>query len=206
MAYQSIQAEGTRMPIQSYTRNVPLPPLTASDGSRNGRDGRATTKVKLVKLIAHKGAEIAPELAMQGSPCIPVVVPDSLGGDAFRESKGSRKNARVMRIADVGKHIPQATDGTVIGYAAYITFHSSKETRAAGVPMMIGNCNAAFCEPIAQCCPSARRENPARARKRIRQLTQLRPAPEHQVHSPGDSPPVEQMRKVSVEMGQRKRR
>src|SRR5215472_2709403 len=104
MAYKSIQAEGTRMPIQSHTRNVPLRPLTASDSSCNGGNGRPATKVKLVKLIAHKAAEIVPDLAMQDSPCIPVVVADSLGRDAFRESKDSRKNARVMRIADVGKH------------------------------------------------------------------------------------------------------
>src|SRR2546428_2846309 len=207
MAYELIKPDRTRMPIQSHCAHMPLRPVPAGKTRRNTRwntrhrNGSAA-EVELVELVAYVAAEVPPDLPVQSSPRIPIVVRRCVGGNACRICNAQKKGKYpgIVRIADVRQHVPQPVDRLGVVYSTDIALGAGKETRTRSVVVMVRKADTAFFKSVAQRRSTAGGKLSAGFCLRSVKLRKLRSSSVYVVHSSRYSMPIQQMHQLSVEV------
>src|SRR5437660_7231621 len=207
MAYELIKPDRMWMPIQSNSAHMPLRPVPACKTRRSTRwnsryRNSSAAKVELVELIAYVAAEIPPDMPVQRSPRIPIVVRRCGGGNAYRICNAQKKGKYpgIVRITDIHQHVPQPVDRLGVVYSTDIALGAGKETRTRSVVVMVRKADTAFFKSVAQRRSTAGGKLGAGFCLRSVKLRILRPSSEYEIHSPRYSMPIQQVHHVRIEI------
>src|SRR5438128_77710 len=207
MAYELIEPDRMRMPLQPHRAHMPLRPVPACKARWNTRwntryRNSSAAEIELVELVAYVAAEAPPDLPVQRSPCIPIVVRRCIGGNACRIRNAQKKGEYpgIVRIADIRQHVPQPIDRSGVGYSTDIALGPGKEARTGSVVVMVRKADTAFFKSVAQ------RRSPAGSKlsagfclRRVR-LRILLTTCDYEIHSPRNSMPIQQVHHLRVEI------